>query len=172
VIAKGKEGIKLLAELIAVNPDYPWEEHAMLENEIDTPRNLETWARAMPDMPALKHLRKISKQDEKAPANKFVAESDAYKLANFFVQFHADWARGAKPPSEGMLQRWSAEFDAMLSVDRRTIDEVAKMLNAIDMQGLGKSGFLWRDCINSPMSLRTFWNGGRLNRFIPEKRHV
>jgi hypothetical protein len=102
----------------------------------------------------------------------YPADSDPMHLAAFFAKFHSDWAKGAKPADTSMIQKWAGTFDAMIRLDNRTLDQIGDMLNAIDLQKPGKSGFLWRDHILSPEALRKKWNEGKLHSFIPEGYHA
>jgi hypothetical protein len=113
-----------------------------------------------------------SKKRGRPKRDPFPDDSDPMELAKFFAKFYADWALGAKPADPPMLQKWAGTFDAMIRLDNRTLDQIGDMLNALDLQKPGKSGFLWRENILSPETLRKRWNEGKLHSFIPEAYHA
>ena len=109
----------------------------------------------------------------KKPKPEFLKGSEPMEYAEFFQKFHADWAKGAKPPDGPKLQKWAGVFEAMNRIDEKPWSEIEAMLNAIDQEKPSKgSDFLWRNVILSPDTLRKRWNEGKLHKFIKEPAYA
>lgn len=100
------------------------------------------------------------------------ADSTAYLASKFFWQYLHEWAPQAIEPSESGYQSWALDLDRMFRIDGRTPEDYNDLLEWIDQQKPDRSGFLWKNNIHSPGTLRERWAEGKLRGFIPAEHNV
>lgn len=95
----------------------------------------------------------------------FSEDSDPYICARDFDQhFLAKWAPNSKRADAAKLQKWAKEFDGILRIDKRSFEQVAALLQWLDVQKPKPgSEFLWRSHVLSPAKLRIRWNEGKFD---------
>lgn len=95
----------------------------------------------------------------------------AIETADFFLdKYLAFWVPSAKKPDAARRTREADDALRMLTIDRRTPEEINEVLDALDAEKPGHNGFLWRTNILSIGKLRKVWNEGKLERVLSDYR--
>lgn len=108
-------------------------------------------------------------EGRKREKKEFPLNSAEYEAAEFFAGYLVEWAPTAKPPDKARLQAWARIFDLVFRVDGRTHSDLNDLLDWMSAQKPGRDGFLWRNVVLSPDTLRQRWNEGKFTGFLPSR---
>ena len=163
-----KGGIHALAACAAkvkAHPDYPWEEHAMLERELNpTPQNFLNWLHPLPDPGALQHLRTVKAMR----GVMFDPTSEPYRAAEAFLRLRQRWQPESKF-MEADVQRESISAVRINDIDGRPWDHLRQLFAWLERQPPSRDGFTWRTKLHSLERVRENWNHGKFEGFAPKE---